>query len=286
MPNPSNSPANPVTSVDLVVRGKRVVTPEGERRAAIHIRAGTIAAVSEFNEIPAGCAIYEAGDSIVMPGIVDTHVHINEPGRTEWEGFSSATRAAAAGGVTTLIEMPLNSIPATTTAAAYREKLAAASGKIVGGRGILGRRGAGKRFRVAAVVGSGRIRLQMFSGAERRRRIRACLGGRSARSVAGACCAWRAASCACGAAGTDRRSPEKTSAGRLGAKLCKKLCNLAGFASMRSRERSDCSSPAPRARIRRADSRCPSVFVRAQFRNSWRQSRTDSTSAWKRARTI
>jgi allantoinase len=65
-----------------------------------------------------------------MPGIVDTHVHINEPGRTEWEGFSTATRAAAAGGITTLIEMPLNSIPATTTAAAFREKLAAAAGKL------------------------------------------------------------------------------------------------------------------------------------------------------------
>ena len=65
-----------------------------------------------------------------MPGIVDTHVHINEPGRADWEGFTSATHAAAAGGVTTLIEMPLNSIPATTTASAFREKLAAAAGKL------------------------------------------------------------------------------------------------------------------------------------------------------------
>ena len=74
--------------------------------------------------------MHEAGDFVVMPGLVDTHVHINEPGRTEWEGFSTATQAAAAGGVTTLIEMPLNSIPATTTAAAYREKIAAAAGKL------------------------------------------------------------------------------------------------------------------------------------------------------------
>jgi allantoinase len=65
-----------------------------------------------------------------MPGLVDTHVHINEPGRTEWEGFATATRAAAAGGVTTIIEMPLNSIPATTTAAAFREKIAAAKGQL------------------------------------------------------------------------------------------------------------------------------------------------------------
>src|SRR5580704_5729000 len=66
----------------------------------------------------------------ILPCLVDTHVHINEPGRTHWEGFETATRAAAAGGATTLIEMPLNSIPATTTAAALREKLAAAAGKL------------------------------------------------------------------------------------------------------------------------------------------------------------
>jgi allantoinase len=77
-----------------------------------------------------GAVVHDAHDSIVMPGIVDTHVHINEPGRTEWEGFSTATRAAAVGGITTLIEMPLNSIPATKTAAGFREKLAAAAGKL------------------------------------------------------------------------------------------------------------------------------------------------------------
>ena len=121
-----NSPAAP----DLIVRGKRVITPEGERAAAIHVRGGVIAAVSRFDEIAPGAPVHEAGDFVVMPGLVDTHVHINEPGRADWEGFSSATRAAAAGGVTTLIEMPLNSIPATITAAALREKLAAAAGKL------------------------------------------------------------------------------------------------------------------------------------------------------------
>lgn len=130
MPTTDRLPANPATVPDLVVRGERVVTPEGERAAAIHIRGGSITAVTSFEDVPPGCALHEAGASVVMPGLVDTHVHINEPGRTEWEGFSSATRAAAAGGVTTLIEMPLNSIPATTTAAAYREKLAAAAGRL------------------------------------------------------------------------------------------------------------------------------------------------------------
>ena len=107
-----------------------MVTPEGERPAVIHIRSGVITAVSGFEDIPAGCAVHEAGESAVMPGVVDTHVHINEPGRTEWEGFATATRAAAAGGVTTLIEMPLNSIPATTTVAGFGEKIAAVSGQI------------------------------------------------------------------------------------------------------------------------------------------------------------
>ncbi|MGA7915537.1 MAG: allantoinase AllB [Candidatus Acidiferrales bacterium] len=125
-----NSPLPAIATDDLIVRGKRVITPEGERAAAIHVRGGVIAAITEFNDVPGGTTIHEAGDLVVMPGIVDTHVHINEPGRTEWEGFSSATRAAAAGGVTTLIEMPLNSIPATTSAAAFREKLAAAAGKL------------------------------------------------------------------------------------------------------------------------------------------------------------
>src|ERR1700674_1431191 len=130
MQPPETPLTNPSSIPDLIVRGNRVILPEGERPAAIHIRAGIITAISAPADIPVGTPVHEAGHSILMPGLVDTHVHINEPGRTEWEGFSTATRAAAAGGVTTLIEMPLNSIPATTTAAGFREKLAAATGKL------------------------------------------------------------------------------------------------------------------------------------------------------------
>jgi len=130
MPTPSRTHANTPNTPDLVVRGRRLVTPDGERPATIHIRHGVITAVSGFDDIPGGCAVHEAGESVVMPGLVDTHVHINEPGRTEWEGFATATRAAAAGGVTTLIEMPLNSIPPTTTAAGFRGKIVAASGQL------------------------------------------------------------------------------------------------------------------------------------------------------------
>lgn len=130
MPNSPNPPADLANLPDLIVRGKRVITPDGERAAAIQIRGGVITAVTAYGDIPNGVAVRDAENSIVMPGLFDTHVHINEPGRTEWEGFSTATRAAAAGGITTLIEMPLNSIPATTRAAGYREKLAAAAGKL------------------------------------------------------------------------------------------------------------------------------------------------------------
>jgi allantoinase len=130
MPNRQSPPPDLVGIPDLIVRGKRVLTHEGERSATIHVRGGLIAAVGAFDDIPSGAPVHDAGASLVMPGLVDAHVHINEPGRTEWEGFSTATRAAAAGGITTLIEMPLNSIPATTTASAYREKVAAAVGKL------------------------------------------------------------------------------------------------------------------------------------------------------------
>jgi len=114
---------------DLILRSRRVATPEGVRPATIHVRAGRIESVGEYDDVLHKAQLDDAGDLVVMPGLVDTHVHINEPGRTEWEGFETATRAAAAGGVTTLIEMPLNSIPSTTHADAYRVKLAAAEGK-------------------------------------------------------------------------------------------------------------------------------------------------------------
>ncbi len=115
---------------DLVVRSRRVVTPGATGAATVHIRDGVVSAVNSFDEVPVGAQLHDAGDLVVMPGLVDTHVHINEPGRTHWEGFDTATRAAAAGGITTLIEMPLNSIPATTTVAALQQKLAAARGKL------------------------------------------------------------------------------------------------------------------------------------------------------------
>ena len=110
------------------IRGRRVVCPDGERAASICIDGGRIVSIGAFDGPQRGDVV-DAGDLVVSPGLVDTHVHVNEPGRTEWEGFETATRAAAAGGVTTIVDMPLNSIPATTTVASLRAKCDAARGR-------------------------------------------------------------------------------------------------------------------------------------------------------------
>lgn len=115
---------------DLLLMGQRVVTPRGVRPATVWVRQGRIQRVNLDTDMLTRWPVIDCGDSLLMPGIVDTHVHVNEPGRTEWEGFATATRAAAAGGVTTLVDMPLNSIPATTTREGLRAKVKAAAGKL------------------------------------------------------------------------------------------------------------------------------------------------------------
>jgi allantoinase len=116
----------------MQIKSRQVLINGALRPAALEISAGLIQKILPFDlDIP------ETKETI-LPGLVDTHVHINEPGRTHWEGFETATRAAAAGGVTTLIEMPLNSIPATTTVAAYQQKRAAAQGKLTVDTGFWG----------------------------------------------------------------------------------------------------------------------------------------------------
>ena len=114
---------------ERVLRSNRVVLPEGIRPAAIIVRHGTIAQVSPPQDYISE-QTQDYGDLVIMPGIVDTHVHINEPGRTAWEGFETATMSAAAGGVTTIIDMPLNSIPPAITSDALELKMAAARGKL------------------------------------------------------------------------------------------------------------------------------------------------------------
>ncbi len=115
--------------IDAAIVSDRIVTPEGIIKGVILIRDGKIAAI--INELPQGdFPVTIVDDKVVMPGVVDPHVHINEPGRTGWEGFDTATKAALAGGITTLVDMPLNSSPVTTTAGAFDEKIKATGAKL------------------------------------------------------------------------------------------------------------------------------------------------------------
>ncbi|HXP55939.1 MAG TPA: allantoinase AllB [Streptosporangiaceae bacterium] len=117
---------------DLLVRAQRALVDGALRPATVAVRDGRIAAIgTEKGNSPAAREVVElAADEVLLPGLVDTHVHVNEPGRTEWEGFASATRAAAAGGVTTIIDMPLNSIPPTCDVSALEIKRKTAAGRV------------------------------------------------------------------------------------------------------------------------------------------------------------
>jgi len=108
---------------DVVVRSRRVVRPGGTQPAAIHVRNGRIVGVLDFEDVPTDCPLDDAGEDVILPGLVDSHVHVNEP-----DGFDVTTRAAASGGVTTLVDMPLHSVPVTTTVAALEAKRESAGG--------------------------------------------------------------------------------------------------------------------------------------------------------------
>lgn len=148
---------------NLVIRGKRVVLPESIAPASIHIAGEVITSIASYEDIPGGCEVVEADEElVVMPGLVDTHVHINEPGRTEWEGFLTATRAAAAGGVTTVIDMPLNSIPPTTTVVGFKAKLEAARGQCYVDVGFWGGVVPGNSGELARLLADGVVGFKCF----------------------------------------------------------------------------------------------------------------------------
>jgi allantoinase len=107
----------------------RVVTPEGVRPAAVIVERDAFRRCASPETCRVRALLHAFGDLVLLPGLVDSHVHVNEPGRTEWEGFATATRAAAAGGYTTLVDMPLNCLPETTTVAALEAKRDAAAGQ-------------------------------------------------------------------------------------------------------------------------------------------------------------
>ncbi len=115
---------------DAVHRSTRVVFSDGIRAASVAVQGGKIASVHAYDERLDAATLHDHGDCHLLPGLVDTHAHINEPGRTEWEGFVTATRAAAAGGITTVVDMPLNSIPPTVDRPGLSAKQAASAGKL------------------------------------------------------------------------------------------------------------------------------------------------------------
>jgi allantoinase len=118
-------------AADTLLRARRAVVGDRETAVAVRIRDGVVTELAAYDVDARGAdVVVLADDEVLLPGLVDTHVHVNEPGRADWEGFASATRAAAAGGVTTVVDMPLNSIPPTTTVAALREKRSAAEGRV------------------------------------------------------------------------------------------------------------------------------------------------------------
>ena len=117
-------------NTQLALCSNKIVTPNEIRNGAILITEGKIVDVVSTNEIPSHFIIENIGELVASPGLVDSHVHINEPGRTDWEGFETATKSAAVGGITTLVDMPLNSSPVTTTREALQKKVEAAKGKI------------------------------------------------------------------------------------------------------------------------------------------------------------
>jgi allantoinase len=142
----------------VILRSRRVVTPNGVRAASVHIRGEHFERIGDYEEK----SDVDYGDLVIMPGLVDSHVHVNEPGRTEWEGFESATRAAAAGGVTTIVDMPLNSIPATTSVAAMMTKAEAMEGKCFVDVGLWGGAVPGNASDLRAMVREGALGFKCF----------------------------------------------------------------------------------------------------------------------------
>lgn len=148
---------------DLVIRARKVVLANSIAAASILISNGVITSIDAYESFPEDCELVDVDDdSIVMAGLVDSHVHINEPGRTNWEGFATATRAAAAGGVTTLVDMPLNSIPPTTTVAGFDAKLAAARHQCFVDVGFWGGVVPGNTTELAALSAAGVVGFKCF----------------------------------------------------------------------------------------------------------------------------
>ena len=151
---------------DLLIRAGSVVLPGGARPATVRISGGKIVEVGPHDAARgaggAGEVVVLGDDEVLLPGLVDTHVHVNEPGRTDWEGFATATRAAAAGGITTIIDMPLNSIPPAIDTGALRAKREAAAGQVHVDVGFWGGAVPGNSGRLPELHGAGAFGFKVF----------------------------------------------------------------------------------------------------------------------------
>ncbi|MFD1871585.1 allantoinase AllB [Hymenobacter bucti] len=146
---------------DLILKSTAVVTPTGQRPAVLVLQAGRIADVLPYEAAVAG-PVLDLGDAAILPGVIDPHVHLNEPGRTEWEGFDTGTRAALAGGLTTLVDMPLNSAPVTTSVANLRLKQTATQGQLHTNVGFWGGIVPGNAAEVGPLIAAGVLGFKAF----------------------------------------------------------------------------------------------------------------------------
>lgn len=144
------------------IRTSRAVVSGSLRPAAILIEGDMITDIVEPGRVPSDFGVDDVGDAVVMPGLIDVHVHINEPGRTEWEGFETATKAACAGGITTVVDMPLNSSPVTTDVVAFGEKRAAAEGKLWVDCGFYAGLVPGNEGEIEALLDAGALGVKAF----------------------------------------------------------------------------------------------------------------------------
>src|SRR5215203_1486560 len=147
---------------DLIIKSNRILTPDGYVHGAVYIADEKIVAVDSDIHLMESRLIIDSGNDVVMPGIIDPHVHINEPGRTEWEGFETATKAAISGGLTTLVDMPLNADPVTTTVKAFEEKLAAAKDQLYANCGFWGGVVPGNATEIKGLIKKGVLGFKAF----------------------------------------------------------------------------------------------------------------------------
>ena len=146
----------------IAIQCKRVVFPDGIRKGVVFIDNAVIIDIKDEPGDPGNFQLVDAGNKILMPGVIDPHVHINEPGRTNWEGFDTATKSAIAGGITSLVDMPLNSSPVTSSVQALKEKIAATGNQLHTNVGFWGGIIPGNTHEIKGLIDNGVLGFKAF----------------------------------------------------------------------------------------------------------------------------